>query len=105
MFDWLKRKAVELQENHVQETLAKLIQISNEAHSTIARLGHASLEQRDTIHRLQEQLRFDLIGPVPIDEIKQRILEPALRAPAVTEGARMAVNHVYDSFVRAQQGG
>ena len=92
-----------MQENHVRQTLAKLIQISNEADSTIARLGGSSPQQRDTIHRLQEQLRFDLIGPVPIDEIKQRILEPALRAPGVTEGARMTVNHVYDSAVRGRQ--
>jgi hypothetical protein len=35
--------------------------------------------------------------------VKLNILEPTLRLPGVTEGARKAVDHVYDSVHRAQQ--
>jgi hypothetical protein len=104
MFDWLKKKAAAKQESNIQDTLAKLIHAADEAHGTIQRLGDAFPQQKQAIHQLQNQLMFDLIGPIPLDEIKQRIFEPSLHRPGITEGARMAVDHVYDSAVRARQG-
>lgn len=97
MLDWLKWKAAEKQERNIRETLAKLIQVSNEAAATLGRLGDAFPQQREAIRKLQNELLMDLIGPTPLDEIKQRILDPALRAPGTTDGARMAVDHVCDS--------
>lgn len=104
MLGWLKRRAIKKQETNIRDTLAKLIHVSNEAHATIERLGDSFPQQKEAIHKLQNQLMFDFIGPMPLDEVKHRILEPALRLPGVTQGARMAVDHVHDSAVRAQQG-
>lgn len=104
MLGWFKKKAAEKQESNIRETLAKLIQASDEAHATIERLGDSFPQQKEAIYRLQNQLMFDLVGPISLDEIKQRIFEPALSRQGVTEGARMALDHVYYSAVRAQQG-
>lgn len=104
MFDWIKRKAAEKQERNIRETLSKLVQVSNEADSTIARLGAPLPQQREAIHKLQNQLLMDFIGPIRLDEVKQRILEPALQSHGATKGARMAVDHVYDSAIKARHG-
>jgi len=104
MLGWLKRKAIEKQEANIRDTLGKLVAVSNEAHATIDRLGDSFPQQKEAVRKLQNQLAFDFIGPLPLDEVKHRILEPALRRPGVTEGARMAVDHIYDSALRAQQG-
>ena len=104
MLGWLKRKSIEKQEANIRETLGKLIQVSNEAHATIGRLGDAFPQQKEAVRKLQNQLAFDFIGPLPLDEVKHSILEPALRRPGVTEGARIAVDHVYDSVLQARQG-
>lgn len=96
MFEWLKRKAADRQEANILATLQRLIRVSNEAYTTIEQFGDSSIQQKRDIHRLQETLRLDLIGPIPLAEVKTRLLEPALAAPGVSEGARMAVEHVCD---------
>jgi hypothetical protein len=104
MLAWLKRKATEKQGANIRGTLEELIALANEADATIQRLGDSFPQQKKEIHRLQNKLRLDLIGPVPLEEVKQTILDPTLRNPGVTAGARIAVDHVYDSAVRSQQG-
>jgi hypothetical protein len=102
MFEWLKRKAADRQEANILSTLQRLIRVSNEAHSTIQQFGDASVQQKRDVRRLQETLRLDLIGPIPLAEVKTRLLEPALAAAGVSEGARMAVEHVCDTVEEAR---
>lgn len=97
MLEWLKRKAAEKQEANVRETVAALIAVANEAYATIQRLGDAFPQQHRAIVALQRRLSVNLIGPVPLDELRHRIIDPALDQPGVTEGARMAVYHVCDA--------
>ncbi|HEX7375307.1 MAG TPA: hypothetical protein VF277_10035, partial [Steroidobacteraceae bacterium] len=96
MFKWIERRANEKHANAIRSTLAMLIEASNEASSTIDRLGASTTRQRETIHGLEAVLIDDLDGPLPMDEIKQRILEPAIRSPDTSQEARLPIEYAYD---------
>ena len=100
MLDWLKRKAAEKQEANFSASLSRLISASNEAYGRIEFTGDSTWQQKKAIQELQSSLAYDFAGPLNPDELKQRLIDPALAAPAVTEGARIAVMHVYESVVK-----
>jgi hypothetical protein len=79
-----------------------LIEASNEASSTIDRLGASTTRQREAIHGLEAVLIDDLDGPLPMDDIRRRILEPALRSPETSHEARQAIAYVCDTAARAR---
>jgi hypothetical protein len=100
MLDWLKRKAAEKQEANFRTSLARLISAANDVYAAMEFVGDSSAEQKRRIRDLQTSLAYDFAGPIPAPELKRRLIDPALDAPGVSEGARLAVMHVYDSVVR-----
>jgi hypothetical protein len=52
---------------------------------------------------IQQTLYNDLIGPVPIDDLKREFLEPVLADPEVSGATKEAVNHVFSSFEQHDQ--
>ncbi|HEX7374993.1 MAG TPA: hypothetical protein VF277_08455 [Steroidobacteraceae bacterium] len=103
MFNWFRRNTAEAQESNIRKTLAMLIDVSNEAAATIDHLGGSTTLQRTTIHELQDSLIGELAGPIPMDEIRRRIVEPALQSPGTSQSARLAVASVFDSASAVQQ--
>ena len=102
MFNWFRRNTAEVQEFNIRKTLAMLIDVSNEAAATIDHLGGSTTLQRTAIHELQDTLIGELAGPIPMDEIRRRIMEPALLSPGTSQSARLAVMSVFDSAMTAQ---
>jgi hypothetical protein len=45
MLEWLKRKATEKQRANINQTLAKLIPLSNQADATIGQVGDSTAQQ------------------------------------------------------------
>lgn len=103
MFDWLRRKAAEKQEANFRASLFRLIDAANDVHAAMDFVGDSTWQEKKRIQGLQSSLAYDFAGPIPPQELKARIIDPALRQAGVSEGARMAVIHVYDSVLKARQ--
>jgi hypothetical protein len=98
---WLAEKeAWEVSLKHIIELLDELIEAANEADAV---LRSQPLPLRDPshgkVHKLQDSLRIQLMGPLPFERVKVDIIDPALLRPGITEGARIAVEHVCN-FIR-----
>lgn len=95
---WLKRKATEKQIRNTLDSLEKLIQVANEAQRSLDQVGTSTEAQRSSIHKLQKELMWNTIGPMSREELRKEVVDPLLARPEVSDGARMAVNHVFESL-------
>jgi hypothetical protein len=101
MLKWLKRASEQAQRRNVERTLTRLVAAAEEADQKIrdsgGQLGSGDARQ---VNKIQRQLLTDLVGPVPVERLRVDYLDPLLSDPHVSEGARMAVRHVFDSAAR-----
>jgi hypothetical protein len=100
MFNWLKQKSEEKQRANIGRTLAKLIPLANEVDAQIQNRKGPTPQQEHQIHKLQESLLLDFIGPMELEDIKSQILDPALQRLGMTKGARIAIEHVYSTALQ-----
>lgn len=97
MFEWFKRKSVELSKKNIKECLEELITIANRAHEHILQTGKENPSDIETVNRAKTNLIIQLCGPIPLDEVKERFINPILEGKDISEGARIAICHAYDS--------
>jgi hypothetical protein len=100
---WLKKKARETSLRNIRKLLWELVEVSNEADALMREHPFAAPQDwsRGKVRRLQDSLILQLIGPLPFDRVRSDIIDPILREQGITEGARMAVEHVCN-YVQTQ---
>jgi hypothetical protein len=103
MLNWLKKASGNAQRENVRRTLARLIDSADVVSARIDRDGYVSPADQRKVTSIQQTLYNDLIGPVPIDDLKQEFLEPVLADPTISGATKVAVNHVFSSFEQHDQ--
>ena len=98
MFERFKQKARRRSFENILDLLASLAEASNRAYKDIQNLGDSTPSDKALISRLQNDLLIQLCGPLPLDRIKTDFIEQLLAGPEMTEGARLAVEHVMKEF-------
>jgi len=104
MFDWLKANPVEKSEQSITALVAELIRVANRAQRDRDQTGKANSSDVEGVHDLQKRLNAQLRGPIPLDRVKAEFIDPPLQAPNVSQAAKTAILHVYDSAVLALSG-
>lgn len=94
---WFENKSREKSRSNIIAIIDELIPVANAAALNLASTNTAHPNDRRAIHNLQDQLLVQLCGPIPLDQVKQEIIDPALARPNVSDGARMAVLHPYNT--------
>lgn len=97
MLNWLRKKSEEAQRRNVERTLRRLISAANEADERIQRNGGVNPADQRRVVSLQKALLKDMIGPLSLQDLEQDYLAPLLADPEAGEGARLAVEHVFES--------
>lgn len=100
MFKWFKEAAIKKSASNIAEIVKELIETANAAHENIQKTATFNKTDRDTVRKLQKRLSIELYGPLPLSQVKKEIIDPALSGQNVSEGAKMAVNHVYDYAIK-----
>jgi len=100
MFEWFKRKAIEKSERNIRVCLSNVIEVANQADSNINRTGTANPSDMRSVQQAKDALIMQLCAPIPLEEVKSRLIDPTLCGNGVTEGARMAVNHAYECVLK-----
>ena len=95
MLSWLKNKAEAAQRKNVERTLRLLVQAADKADAQIERSGQADPADQNRVGSLQRALLKDLIGPAPVEQLEEDYLKPLRNDPEATEGAKLAVEHVF----------
>jgi hypothetical protein len=98
MFERFKQKARRRSFENILDLLASLAEASNRANKDIQNSGDSTPADKALIIRLQNDLLIQLCGPLPLDRIKTDFIEPLLAGSEMTEGARLAVEHVLREF-------
>ncbi|MDD5452554.1 MAG: hypothetical protein PHT49_11725 [Desulfovibrionales bacterium] len=96
MFGWLKRKSEELSRTHIAQALEELIEIANRADANIRRTGVVNPNDVRAVTKAKDRLMIDMCGPVPLEVVWKEIIQPILARPNVSDGAKMAITHVYE---------
>jgi hypothetical protein len=102
MFTWLKRTSEKAQRSNVERTLALLISAAAEADAEILSAGAASSVLMTRIVSMQKSLLADLIGPVPLAKLREEYLHSLLADSRLSEGIKMAVQHVFDWAAKSE---
>jgi hypothetical protein len=95
MLSWLRKKAEAAQRKNVERTLEVLVQVSNKADAQIERSGRADPADQKRVVSLQRALLNDLIGPASVEQLEEDYLKPLMNDPEASEGAKLAVEHVF----------
>lgn len=98
MFKWLKKKSIENQKRNIEFGLKNLIEIAHIADKEIAKAGSANEELTEKVVGKQKSLLTDMIGPLSKNEIKKEFFDPILNSSEYSNGVKMAVEHVLNSF-------
>ena len=101
MLKWLMNASKGAQRGNVRRTVSRLVQAANGVDRRLAASGGVPLAS-DTaqIVSIQKELLKDMIGHLSIEELRTEFLDPLDHDPAVSEGARMAVRHVFDTAAK-----
>jgi len=86
----------------IQRDLLKLVEVANMADLLIGRTGQVSERLKQSVVEQQKQLLWDFNGPIELAEVKTRFLDPVLAHPGLSEGARTAVVHVFETAKKMQ---
>lgn len=97
MFERFKEKARKRSAANIAALVSELIDVSNRAEENIRRSGTTNPADIRSVRSLQDDLLIQLCGPLPLEDVKEKIIDPALAGPNVSEGAIMSVNHVYQT--------
>ena len=100
MFKWLKKASEGAQRGNVERTLSRLVNAANDCDSTLVASGSLPAAETARVVSIQKQLLGDMSGPLSIDQLRAEFLDPLDGDPTVSEGARMAVRHVFDTAAR-----
>ena len=104
MLKWFKKIAIKRSEQNIKELIAELVYTAKQLHEYFAQNKKADPIIHSKLKQLQNELFIQLLGPIPLDRVKSEFIDPVLHDPDVTEGARIAVLHVYDSVIQGQSG-
>jgi hypothetical protein len=104
MLKWLKKASEGAQRGNVRRTVSRLVEAANGVDRNLVASGGVPLAS-DTaqIVSIQKQLLTDMVGPLSPGQLRAEFLDPLEGDPTVSDGARMAVRHVFDTA--AQRGG
>lgn len=97
MLEWFKRKAIEKSRANIIALIDELIPVANAAATNLERNLTPNPRDISAVHKLQDRLLIQLCGPIPIDQVKREIIDPAMAKPNVSNGARMAILHTYNT--------
>lgn len=97
MLEWLKNISRKQSQKNITRIVAQLIDAANEADAIIQVTASLPPEHKKRVTTLQKSLLFELNGPLPLAQVREEILEPALAASNASDGTRMAVDHVYNT--------
>jgi len=97
---WMKAASEKAQRRNVERTLTRLIALANQADGVLRDGGDLSPGAQRAVVSVQKQLLGDLVGMVPLDQLRREYLDPLASNPEVTEGTRMAVQHVFDTAAK-----
>ncbi|MBW2119990.1 MAG: hypothetical protein JRH09_19005, partial [Deltaproteobacteria bacterium] len=87
MFKWFKQKAVDKSASNIESLIEQLIEVANQADSNIQQTGGMNAADKKAMKHLQKQLMIQLCGPIPLEDVKTKYIDPALKASNVSEGA------------------
>lgn len=100
MLNWLTKAAENAQRKNIERTLSLLLPAAAEADKRIIQTGSPTPSDQSRVKSLQKALITDLIGPVPMSQLREDYLQPVVADGALTDGAKMAVRHVFDTAER-----
>lgn len=100
MLKWLKKASANAQRGNVRRTLDTLVRTAEETDTRIVESGTASPSDKRQIASIQKSLLQDLIGPLSIHELKTEFMEPIMEDGDLSEGAKLAVRHVFETAER-----
>lgn len=97
MFGWLTKASANAQRKNISRTLSLLVTAASAADRRIAQTGATNQQDVAQITSLQRSLLGDLVGPIPLADLRNEFLDPILRDSGTSEGVKMAVRHVFDT--------
>jgi len=106
MFKWLKEKATQAAAKQCKLNISlnakTLVSVSNRADAAItASGGKSNNSDIQQVIKAQENLLKDIIlgcsNGVSLEIIKSEIINPIISGGEVSDGAKLAINHVLDS--------
>ena len=100
IISWFKKKAIETSEANIRECCSKLVEVSNVAWDNIQRTGTKTQKDVDVVDKAKSNLVFELCGPIPLDEVKIKFIDPVLQDSKTSKGAKMAINHVLEQVLK-----
>ena len=104
MLNWLKQKSMQKHEENIRQCLSELVTVGKELDENLLRTGTLTPAEIRRGRKVKDRLVIHLAGgPITLEEVKARILDPVLSDPNVTDGAKMGINHAYE-YVRSQIG-
>ena len=97
MLEWFKHKAMEKSRSNIIALIGELIPVANAAAANLDVTLTPNPRDISAVHKLQDRLLIQLCGPIPLDQVKREIIDPVLAKPNVSDGAKMAVLHPYNT--------
>ncbi len=99
MLNWLKKASERAQRRNIELALPALIEAATAADRRILESGGAvNPSDVSRVTSIQKSLYGNLIGPVAIADLRRDYLDPVLNNPNLSDGTKLAVRHVFDSF-------
>jgi len=99
MFKWLKEKSRQKSAKNIEEILIQLINVAAEADQRIIASGGATnADDMAAVKNLQQQLYFELNGPLELDEVRAAFIDPIVSSEELSEGTKLAVTHIFDTY-------
>lgn len=96
IINWFKNKSIGLSEKNIKEYLENIIVIANQAYDNLQRTGEDNPTDTKKVQKAKDKLIIELCGPIPLDEVKEKLIDPVLQREDLTEGAKIAINHAFD---------
>lgn len=100
MFNWFKKASEGAQRGNVRRTLSRLVKAANHCDSILVGSGSLPAADKAQVVSIQKQLLGDMIGPLSNAQLRAEFLDPLEEDSTVSEGARVAVRHVFDTATR-----
>lgn len=97
MLGWLNTLSEKAQRGNVNRTIQTLVQAANTASDWKSTYGSIASVDAKRIVSLQHTLAKDLIGPVPLDNLRSEFLAPVLFSGEASDLAKRAVRSVFDA--------
>lgn len=105
ILDWLKRANQKAQASNLRRSLRALIDAANALDRQFGTGAQPSEIDPARFRKARDSFAIDLaVGLLPVADAKRDIIDPALEAWDVTEGARTAVTHTLNYVVETLEG-